>query len=92
MSRLTRKGLAASLPLAVLLLAGWLTAEEPKPSGRQIVLFNGKDLTGWVNVNGATATWSVRDGMLVGAGKPSGPRNARLTAASRASPLRGQRG
>jgi hypothetical protein len=47
-------------------------AEEPKPSGRPIDLFDGKGLTGWVNVNGAPATWSVRDGVLVGAGKPSG--------------------
>ena len=35
-------------------------------------LFNGKDLTGWVNVNTAKDTWSVRDGILVCTGKPIG--------------------
>ncbi len=35
-------------------------------------LFNGKDLTGWVNVNTAKDTWSVRDGTLVCTGKPTG--------------------
>jgi hypothetical protein len=35
-------------------------------------LFNGKDLTGWVNVNTAPDTWSVRDGLLICTGKPIG--------------------
>jgi hypothetical protein len=35
-------------------------------------LFNGKDLSGWVNVNGAPETWSVRDGMIVTSGHPHG--------------------
>lgn len=35
-------------------------------------LFNGKDLTGWVNVNTAEDTWSVRDGLLVCKGLPIG--------------------
>lgn len=35
-------------------------------------LFNGKDLTGWVNVNTADDTWSVRDGLLVCTGHPIG--------------------
>jgi hypothetical protein len=35
-------------------------------------LFNGKDLTGWVNVNTDADTWSVRDGMLVCTGHPIG--------------------
>src|SRR5215472_14704058 len=35
-------------------------------------LFNGKDLTGWVNVNTAPDTWSVEKGMLVCSGKPIG--------------------
>lgn len=33
-------------------------------------LFNGQDLSGWVNVNGADDTWTVRDGMIVCDGKP----------------------
>ena len=35
-------------------------------------LFNGKDLTGWVNVNTAPDTWTVRDGVLVCSGHPIG--------------------
>ena len=35
-------------------------------------LFNGKDLTGWVNVNTDKDTWSVRDGMLICKGLPIG--------------------
>lgn len=35
-------------------------------------LFNGKDLTGWVNVNTAEDTWSARDGLLVCTGHPIG--------------------
>jgi hypothetical protein len=35
-------------------------------------LFNGKDLSGWVNVNTDKETWSVRDGMIVCTGKPTG--------------------
>jgi hypothetical protein len=33
-------------------------------------LFNGRDLTGWVNVNCAPETWSVKDGMIHSTGKP----------------------
>jgi hypothetical protein len=35
-------------------------------------LFNGKDLSGWVNVNCAPSTFVARDGMIVTTGKPSG--------------------
>ncbi|MCC6586219.1 MAG: DUF1080 domain-containing protein [Bryobacterales bacterium] len=35
-------------------------------------LFNGKDLTGWVNVNTDPDTWKVKDGMIVCSGKPIG--------------------
>ena len=35
-------------------------------------LFNGKDLTGWVNVNCAPNTFTVRDGMIVSTGVPTG--------------------
>jgi hypothetical protein len=44
-------------------------AEGP---ARPLDLFNGKDLSGWVNVNGAPDTWQVRDGMVVCSGKPRG--------------------
>jgi len=35
-----------------------------------VPLFNGRDLAGWVNVNCAPDTWSVRDGMIHSTGKP----------------------
>lgn len=35
-------------------------------------LFNGKDLTGWVDVNTTKDTWSVKDGLLVCTGHPIG--------------------
>jgi hypothetical protein len=35
-------------------------------------LFNGKDLTGWVDVNTTPDTWKVKDGLLVCSGKPIG--------------------
>ncbi len=35
-------------------------------------LFNGKDLTGWVNVNTKKDTWFVRDGILICTGHPIG--------------------
>ena len=35
-------------------------------------LFNGHDLTGWVNVNGAPSTWTVRENMIVCSGIPTG--------------------
>ena len=35
-------------------------------------LFNGKDLSGWINVNTDKDTWSVRDSLLVCTGHPIG--------------------
>ena len=35
-------------------------------------LFNGRDLSGWVNVNCAPETWSVKDGMIHCTGLPTG--------------------
>jgi len=35
-------------------------------------LFNGKDLTGWHNVNGAPGTFYVKDNMIITTGKPTG--------------------
>lgn len=37
-----------------------------------IPLFNGQNLEGWVNVNCADETWTVRDGMIVCTGLPTG--------------------
>ena len=37
-----------------------------------VPLFNGKNLDGWVNVNCAPETWTVRDGMIICTGIPTG--------------------
>jgi len=37
-----------------------------------VPLFNGKDLNGWVNVNCAPKTFTVRDGIIVSTGVPTG--------------------
>src|SRR6476660_6235614 len=55
--------------LALLLLVLPIAA-GPVPEWRD--LFNGKDLTGWVNVNTDKTTWSVENGMLVCSGHPTG--------------------
>ena len=35
-------------------------------------MFNGKDLSGWVNINTDPGTWKIRDGMVVCSGRPIG--------------------
>jgi hypothetical protein len=37
-----------------------------------VPMFNGKDLTGWVNVNCAPGTFYVKDGMIITTGVPTG--------------------
>src|SRR3954469_24094495 len=37
-----------------------------------VPLFNGRDLSGWVNANCAPETWSVREGMIHCTGRPTG--------------------
>jgi len=57
------------LSLLLVSVGGTACAAEP---GQFQDLFNGKDLSGWVNVNTADDTWSVRDGLLVCTGHPIG--------------------
>ena len=54
----------------VLLCAAYQASAGTLPQWQQ--LFNGKDLSGWINVNTAEDTWKVRDGMLVCSGHPIG--------------------
>ena len=35
-------------------------------------MFNGKDLSGWINVNTAADTWRVEKGILICSGHPIG--------------------
>ena len=44
-------------------------ADEPP---QWVSLFNGEDLTHWVDVNTSDETWSVKDGLLVCSGQPIG--------------------
>lgn len=61
------------ITLSVLLVVPSVFAEQPPVEVAQWVsLFNGKDLTGWVDVNTSPETWSVKDGLLVCSGKPIG--------------------
>jgi hypothetical protein len=65
------KRFAMAAPLgALLLVAAGRLAAQGVPQFRD--LFNGKDLSGWVNVNTDKDTWSVRDGILVCSGQPIG--------------------
>ena len=58
------------LPLAIV-IASCSSAPAVEPGGFRD-LFNGKDLTGWVNVNTGPATWTFREGVLVCSGQPIG--------------------
>src|SRR5688500_9296332 len=49
-----------------------LLAVTPLLSAEWQPLFNGRDLTGWTNVNCAPSTWSVRDDLIVSTGVPTG--------------------
>jgi hypothetical protein len=63
-----RNALFASLLVTVLVSSRALADDEPawRP------LFNGKDLSGWVRVNCAPKTFTVRDKMIVSTGVPTG--------------------
>lgn len=62
---------AAAL-LGALLLAAGVERASGDEALRFRDLFNGKDLSGWVNVNTDEDTWTVRDGELVCSGRPIG--------------------
>ncbi|MFV1995607.1 MAG: DUF1080 domain-containing protein [Verrucomicrobiales bacterium] len=54
-----------------------LAAAEPEPETPAadlgfVDLFNGVDLTNWIDVNTSPETWSVEDGLLICSGQPIG--------------------
>lgn len=62
-------------PFLMLVLTATLLACGSDPVRAQSPwrsLFNGRDLSGWVNVNTAPETWRVRDEMIVCTGRPRG--------------------
>ena len=56
------------LAAATLLFSHSVFAEDPDG---WVNLFNGKDLSNWVNVNCAPETWTVADGVITVNKKPS---------------------
>ena len=58
--------------LTLLLFLGSMDGAFGQSKSEFVSLFNGKDLAGWVDVNTAPDTWSVRDSLLVCSGKPIG--------------------
>ena len=56
--------------LFLLIFTSVLFAKEANFSFKE--LFNGKDLSGWVDVNTSKDTWKVKDGLLICSGKPIG--------------------
>lgn len=63
--------LSSAACLALALSLSTSAPGEETPTGF-LDLFNGKDLSGWVDVNTSPETWSVRDGLLVCSGHPIG--------------------
>ncbi len=63
----------AMISTAPSLVKGEEPAEQPPAELPKFVsLFNGRDLTGWVDVNTSPETWTVKDGLLVCKGLPIG--------------------
>jgi hypothetical protein len=63
------RSIALSLSLACSIHAQTVSVNDSIPWKP---LFNGKDLNGWEAVNVAPDTFSVRDGMIISTGKPTG--------------------
>ena len=63
-----RIGLVGSLVVFLSVHCQAQSAETPQFRD----LFNGEDLSGWVNVNTEEDTWLVRDGLLICTGHPTG--------------------
>jgi 3-keto-disaccharide hydrolase len=63
---------AIALSLAVAPLAPLEQAPAPNHIPQFVDMFNGKDLSGWVNINTAEDTWKIRDGMVICSGRPIG--------------------
>ena len=55
-----------------------VTAAHAEDADGWVSLFNGKDLSNWVNVNCAPETWTVSDGVIKCTGKPTGALPGRL--------------
>jgi hypothetical protein len=61
----------AYLPVLALMLTGCAAAPRAEGDG-WVMLFSGRDLTGWEQING-TAKYEAKDGMIVGTSVPKSP-------------------
>jgi hypothetical protein len=64
-----------ALMLAVPVLGPLAGVSQKGGSGQApqfVEMFNGKDLSGWVNINTDPDTWKIRDGMVICSGRPIG--------------------
>jgi hypothetical protein len=64
--------LRLALLAAVLSLTTSLPATAQEPPGDWVPMFNGRDLSGWLPINFGPRTFSVRDGLIVTTGVPTG--------------------
>src|SRR5205085_12320548 len=70
--KMARSTIALGFTLA-LAAATWINAgAQPQGDDGFVPMFNGKDLTGWVSVNGAPGTFYVRDNQIITTGRPTG--------------------
>ena len=60
------------LALSLALAFGCSSLLHAADNERLVPMFNGGDLAGWTNVNCAPETWTVRDGMIISTGIPTG--------------------
>src|ERR1022692_1994341 len=70
---LLRWNLSVLLGLALAVPA---LTDNLQPTGKNddgfVPMFNGKDLAGWVSVNGAPGTFFVKDNQIITTGRPTG--------------------
>jgi Domain of Unknown Function (DUF1080) len=64
--------IAVCLVVSLILVASAVDDPSAKDAEKFVPLFNGKDLAGWVPVNVAPNTFTVKDGLIVSTGKPTG--------------------
>jgi hypothetical protein len=67
---MTSRTIVLMCALTTSLCPGGAARAQDVPQFRD--LFNGKDLSGWINVNTAEDTWKVQDGIITCTGKPIG--------------------
>lgn len=65
-------GLIVSLTVESNVFAEPPATERPTEVAQWVDLFNGRDLSGWVDVNTDPDTWTVKDGLLECSGTPIG--------------------